>query len=599
VSILGWQTETAHEWMGCQIYPSEGRLGGDALYPLLVRRRPDVVVALADVWWLPYFTTPHIRRQMEMTGAPWALYFPIDGHTADERLPQSWIDLLAEVDIPIAMSRYGQAVARNCGISCDYIPHGVDLDVFTPPSDRVAAKRALGVEGRFVVLSDSRNQPRKMIPRLIDAFAAFAQDRADAILHLHTDPDDPFCRTILYSYDVRADIAERGLGDKVRFTPGMVMSAEGGVPLAELAALYQAADVHLLASSGEGFGLPTLQAAAAGAVPLAGDYSASAELVAGHGEAIAISDWTENEFGVRRGFIDTADAAARLAGLHGDRAMLAARSNASRAFAEPYGWERVLDQWEDLLASVAPGRRGVRRAPSMERDRAERLIPSIAGLPLGASVRVNLVEREFGRLEAAIGADARARASDVKIPTVPRASVVDGVKALRRPGQVGLALADRALFLRLRAVFPLLSAWTPAPPALADPEGAAWQGAEVTALGVADPRDARLHAAQSVLLLDVHGALPSAILFDAALLGAPCVGQAGRAEQETLWPDLAAADEDAAFTLARRMLTDAAFAARVQAYAAGQVRSDADEADIAAWLRRLSAAEHAPAMAAT
>src|SRR5439155_1221986 len=107
-----------------------------------------------DVWWLPYFTAPAVRRQLELTDTPWMLYFPIDGDTGGDRLPSSWVELLSEVDLPVAMSHYGARVARACGIECDFIPHGVDLDTFCPPSDKDAAKAVAGAAGKFVVLSD-------------------------------------------------------------------------------------------------------------------------------------------------------------------------------------------------------------------------------------------------------------------------------------------------------------------------------------------------------------------------------------------------------------------------------------------------------------
>jgi glycosyltransferase involved in cell wall biosynthesis len=84
------------------------------------------------------------------------------------------------------------------------------------------------------------------------------------------------------------------------------------VPLTRLVALYQAADVHLLASAGEGFGLPTLQAAAAGVVPLASDYSGSRELVSGHGEAIRVRHFVLDTSGLRRALIDIDDAVDKL-----------------------------------------------------------------------------------------------------------------------------------------------------------------------------------------------------------------------------------------------------------------------------------------------
>src|SRR5205823_15044155 len=82
VSILGWQTRTQGVWNGCEVFPiGLDPLGSDALYRLLVRLRPELVMALGDVWWLPFLSAPHLRRQMEMTDTPWLLYFPIDGDT--------------------------------------------------------------------------------------------------------------------------------------------------------------------------------------------------------------------------------------------------------------------------------------------------------------------------------------------------------------------------------------------------------------------------------------------------------------------------------------------------------------------------------------
>src|SRR5579864_4157510 len=117
VSILGWQTRATFEWNGCKVYPpGRDRMGSDGMYAFLLRHRPDVVIALGDVWWMPYFAAPHIRRQMELIDAPWVLYFPIDGDTGDAAsgpLPASWIELLREVDVPVAMSEYGRRIAAE------------------------------------------------------------------------------------------------------------------------------------------------------------------------------------------------------------------------------------------------------------------------------------------------------------------------------------------------------------------------------------------------------------------------------------------------------------------------------------------------------
>jgi glycosyltransferase involved in cell wall biosynthesis len=539
VTILGWQTKQAFDWHGCRVLPM-GRdpLGGDALYAYLLRHRPDAVIALADVWWLPYFAAPHVRRQLELTETPWILYFPVDGETEAGLLPPSWIELLDEVDIPVAMSGYGQEVAARCGVDAEVIPHGVDLETFSPPPDREEVKASLGLADSFLVLSDSRNQPRKLLPRLLDVFARFSEGRPDAVLHLHTDPDDEFASSLYYSYDVRADVVHLGLGGKVRFTPGFAMRQGEGLPIEKLARYYQAADVHLLASSGEGFGLPTLQAAAAGAVPFACAYSASRELVEGHGEAIAVADWGETEFGIRRALIDVDDAVAKLARLYDDRNELRRRSEHSREFARGLGWEQIVGQWDALLASIAP-RRMRRPGPAWWfRDRREPMVERQLLTTDGTSVTVRMVKREFGRLEAAIGADARG-ASDVRLPTVPRACVVGGVKVPRRPGAVCAAPGDELVVLALRRVFPVLETID----------------------------DDRFQLAQAVLALNVSGGLPEDVLVDAALFGLPCVGTGAAEPQIVLWPELATDDPLQAISLARELLTNPGRARRAIEYA--------------------------------
>ena len=568
VSILGFQTRSAFEWNGCSVYPTQlDPLGSDALHAYLVRYRPDVVIALADIWWLPFFTASNVRREMELTGTPWVLYFPVDGDTRGERLPSSWIEVLHEADVPVAMSRYGRRIANRCGIECEYIPHGVDLDIFAPPADREEAKAKLGMQGRFLVLSDSRNQPRKLLPRLLDVFARFAAQRPDAVLHLHTDPDDEFARSQHYSYDLRADVRHLALEDKVQFSPGFAMKQGSGLPLGELAAWYQAADVHLLASGGEGFGLPTLQAAAAGAVPLASAYSASQELVEGHGQAIVVSEWSETEFGIRRALIDVRDASDRLARYYGDRELLREHSVLARQFALGYGWDTVVEQWDKLLLGL------------IHRPRIAR-----------SAYRTG--QREAIRLDASIFANAKRQDTEVRIPVVPQTCDLARPHVARRPGYVCVAPGDAPVFTALQKIFPMLHGWMPVRPG--------WQStASVERLGAVvlpDAEEACYELAQSTLVLNVSGSLPEQILVEAALYGVPCVGTPRVSAQSVLWVELATDDRELAVCLGRALLTNPARVRRVTALARELCQRiyAPDEDQAVASLRRARAAQSEP-----
>jgi len=592
VSILGWQTKEEQNWNGCRVYPASGNLGSRSLFPFLVRHRPEIVIALGDVWWLPYFSAPHVRRQMQMTDTPWALYFPIDGDMQGGGLPASWIELLREVDIPIAMSEFGRQTASRSGIHCRYIPHGVDRSFFYPPEDRLRAKAEVDAEGKFLILSDSRNQPRKMLPRLLDVFAKFAIGRPDALLHLHTDPEDEFTKSGIYSYDVQSDLRHLGIASQVRFTPGMKVKRGGGVPLSQLASYYRAADIHLLASSGEGFGLPTLQAAAAGAVPMAGDYSASRELVSGHGELIDIAEWSENEFGIRRGFIDVDDAVRKLARFYDDRELLAERSRQSARFAEAYDWKRILDQWDELLRSTARQDRRIARVQvtqQLPNTLVSRYLPQVEG----ASIKVNVVEHKFGKLESGIIADTRGHLSDVRIPAIQESCEVGGLRMVRSFAYVGVARGDEDVFHALKRIFPALGGWVPA---RNDGQQDADSGLSYNSFD--QHEEARYELAQSVLLINVSGGFSDANLVDAALYNVPCIGTGKSTVQQALWPELVAESHSEASILARMLLTNSARLRTLAARGRTACRAQypVNEEDSAVWIRQIHSTKSSYAM---
>jgi hypothetical protein len=396
-----------------------------------------------------------------------------------------------------------------------------------------------------------------MLPRLLDIFARFAAECPESVLHLHTDPDDEFTRSGIYSYKVGADVRHLGIESRVRFTPGMTMKGGGGISLAALACYYQAADVHLLASSGEGFGLPTLQAAAAGAIPMASAYTASLELTEGHGEPVGVSDWTANEFGIRRGLIDVKDAVLRLRRLYENQADLPRRSARCREFALGYGWKTVVDQWHELISSIARSPQRILKSPPARTEPFQKLLPgSLPNIP-GVTVSVRVVERQLGRTEASILADAR-QPSDVRLPALPKSCEVGGVRVPRTIGHVGMADGGVPVFLELKRIFPILSGWVVAASAedLREGEEKAWTASDLR-----------------------------------SCYGVPCIGSAIAAEQSNLWPDLTTTEIAEAVRLARGLLTDAALLQRVsdQARNACVRLYTPDEEDSAFWLRQLHA----------
>lgn len=474
VEIVGWQTrDTSTRWEGIPVHPVRHDLfGADVLLGYLMRFNPQFVVTLADVWWMAFMADPAVQRWLDLSGARWALYYPIDGADADGRLPPGWIRMLKTADVPIAMSRFGVDVSAACGVDARYIPHGCELSIFAPPADKAAAKARLGYEDTFVVLSDARNQPRKLLPRTLEIAAAFAAGKDDVVVHLHADPDDDAASSDLYSYRLREDIEALGLGGRVRLTQNFRMRAARGLPLDELGALYQAADAHLLCSWGEGFGLPNLQAASAGVVPIAVAYSASRELVEGHGYAVPPESSVVDEFGLVRCLISREGAINALDELYWDRDLLARRSQASRTFAEDYGWDEVVDSWDEILATTPPRRRpaqsrtfewvgGAQASGAAAEPDLAPAATVFSSLPEGTTVSVRMAERRQGELAAEIRRDAFVEGDELSIPVRLRPSFDGAPRA--KVGSVLCAPADVGVAAALQELFPCVAVSVPRP----------------------------------------------------------------------------------------------------------------------------------------
>lgn len=355
VTILGWWDEGPQgEFEGvpvlpCPVAPAEA---GRTLMQWVAALRPDALVTLGDIPWVGYAGQLPVRSTLDRHGVAWCPYFPVDGALPNGALPADWIAVLRQADLPIAMSRFGVEACARSGIDAVHIPHGCDTLLFRPPADKEEAKRRVGCAGRFVILSDARNHRRKLLPLLLDIVRLFRSGKDDVALLLNTNRaarED----TDVYSYDIEADIRATGLATVALLGPE---SGAEALPMSEVAAMHAAADVHLLTSWGEGFGLPTLQAAASGVASVGGDHSATSELLRGRGIAVRGGGTALDEFGLVRTFIDRREAAAALEQLYRDGAYRERLGRAGRQFAETLTWDAVTTRWERHLRAASPQR---------------------------------------------------------------------------------------------------------------------------------------------------------------------------------------------------------------------------------------------------
>ena len=150
-------------------------------------------------------------------------------------------------------SLYGAAAER-----IEIVPPGVDHAFFSPGS-REGARAALGLGSQPVLLFAGRIQPLKGLRVAVRALAALHRD--DATLLVVGGPSGQAGADELNG--ARKEAAELGVADRVRWVPPQ--------PHHLLSTYYRAADVVLVPSRSESFGLVALEAGACGIPVVAAD----------------------------------------------------------------------------------------------------------------------------------------------------------------------------------------------------------------------------------------------------------------------------------------------------------------------------------------
>jgi glycosyltransferase involved in cell wall biosynthesis len=217
----------------------------------------------------------------------------------------------------------------------EVVPNGVDLERFgeVPETDLERVREAYGLDDRPFVLYVGTVMPRKGVTELVRALALVAERE-----------DVPTPRAILagektldeaYTARVEELIAEGGLEGHVELT--------GFVDGADLPALYSLADVFVVSSLEEGFGMTAVEAMAAG-TPVVGTRVGGIPTLV--------------EDGVQGRVVEPGDVeglAAALGDVLADPAGRERMVERARARAAEFSWEAVGEQFEAVYRG--PGSR--------------------------------------------------------------------------------------------------------------------------------------------------------------------------------------------------------------------------------------------------
>jgi len=232
-------------------------------------------------------------------------------HDFRDQLIADHLEELERADVVMALCSYAKRVLSESGVEeskVAVILPGVDLELFRP-RERIP-------DGIFRVLFVGQITQRKGLSYLLDAFEAASIERSE--LHLVgpvIGTSDPWI----------------GRAGVVHHPP---------VPRAELIDHYRRADVFVLPSLAEGFGLTALEAMASGLPVILSTNTFADDIV------------TDGEEGYIVPVRDSAAIAERLVALAGDPDGRAAAGSAARERAEDLPWSRFGEAFVDLMRNV-------------------------------------------------------------------------------------------------------------------------------------------------------------------------------------------------------------------------------------------------------
>jgi D-inositol-3-phosphate glycosyltransferase len=369
---IGYSGDTVQD-RGLTLHPTNKKGGGDVFAAFQAKQLieeidPDLVFILHDIWYFAHYlrTLGPCRDRLKIVCT-----IPLDGRiiSEDDAAPLENADRVvvytefARQEFEGAFDRLREKRGGSRFPTVDVIPHGVDRSSFHPFPDleqasfassaRAGAKRKVFAgmqdpETSFIVLNASRIDQRKRIDLTVEGFARFAAGKpANVRLCLH--------HAIMGEMEekqVRSLVERFGLDERVVLNP----LAGGVAGDTELNLLYNACDVGINTSMGEGWGLVNFEHGAAGAAQIVPCHSACAEIWNGRAEMIPAARRIKPTFStLEMGEVSPEGVAGALGRLYDDpqRCQRLAQAAHQAALNPDYAWDSIAGRFDELFAEMA------------------------------------------------------------------------------------------------------------------------------------------------------------------------------------------------------------------------------------------------------
>lgn len=344
-----------------KLYPAgkvEHRYGFERIAPLIAEIEPQIVFLLYDI----PFQVPYLERLRKAMPQPKIVcYSPVEAGPIAPEIMQR----LHGISRYVVFTEYGRREIEASLASVreqdpgfqfsppDVIPHGVATDKFFPlPGGRSAARSRMKLDDAehrdaFIVLNANRNMARKRIDLTMQGFAQFAKDKpAKVKLYLHMATEDTGWNVLI--------LAKRyGIFDRLIMT--QADNSRPTFPDEQLNLLYNACDVGINTTTGEGWGLVSFEHAATRAAQIVPRHTSLADLWAGSAEFVeAVMTLTYPGNLTHAHIVTPEGVAAALQRLYEDREHREALAEAAYRNAKrpEFSWTAIAAQWRRLFDEI-------------------------------------------------------------------------------------------------------------------------------------------------------------------------------------------------------------------------------------------------------
>lgn len=236
--------------------------GNDIINELAQFLSVDFNLILRDIW---------VNDGAASRAFPTAAWFPVDHAPVGEQL----LEKMDATRWLATMSHWAVEECRKSNYEVAYIPHSVDPAVYRYGRGHEGRETIAVPDDAFLVTMVAANKgfpARKGFPEAFQAMAEFQRRHKDVWLYTHTLPTSQHSGPDLHKLAIATGVAL----DRYRFLMPFIFWL--GLEPEDMASIYQASDVLLNPSYGEGFGITILEAQACGTPVVTTNWTSMPEL---------------------------------------------------------------------------------------------------------------------------------------------------------------------------------------------------------------------------------------------------------------------------------------------------------------------------------